>query len=445
MSCTPEAREELLAIVSRAFGIKDGYLELNNAIRLAAGFDMQVRIGMDGSPMQLVVAKLASEVESVGAGAACLDALFVKYPGSSELRGWVGTHQPGLLAKIDDATFDAARAGYEKDRQERRVGIIAANLTAISQKITLDEQQKEVSRRMIARLDDLEAFKAVHDLLHTLQGTLLVELDRNAGPAIPAEGRRYAVSDLIDRLAQAILDTYDLRDEFAALTAEPEGCEAIVTGLRVTLDTLSAGEWTDPLTPRKGFMKLRTMLRAQMTVFDGRLVGSSKEIPFAELSAIFRNLANPAQSPALPEARRDMLLSTAEALDATARRLDARREIHQLWQRMDGILHNVEQVLWGTAPNDILTSYWEDIGDTIRGLSEIDPQQCAGLIAEAQTIELIAATRFTPMPETINRDFNRFIAKARFLFLAADKALKRDCMELRRLHKPLETLLENQE
>ena len=443
--CSPEARAELVAIVSRAFGIADGYRELNGAIGGAAGFDMFERIGMEGSPMRLIVAELAKAVEGDGTAPVCLQALFVAYPGSFELRGWVAANTPALLALVGDAAFEAARAGYEKDRQERRVRIIVENLNAFGPALRLDPDQLAVSRKMVAKLDDLDAFKAVHDFLHRLQGTVLAELDRNANPAILADDRRDAVSGQIDELALAILDMNDLRDQYATFAAEPERCDKIVQSLREVLNTLSAGEWSDPLTPRRGFMKLREMLRAQMTVFDGLMVESSKDIPFAELAKILRDLAEPPEGPAPAVEKRNKLLTTAEALDATARRLAARREIHQLSQRMDAILHSVEEVLWGTAPNDVLTIYWEEIGMTINGISEIDPRQLDGLIAVAHPIEIAYAARFSGMPDAIKRDFTSFIAKARFLFRAADKALRRDCLELRRLHKPLETLLENQE
>src|SRR5688572_16239337 len=107
--CTPEALSKLQAIVSRSFGISDGYRELNAAIEAAAGFNMFQRIGMENSPTDLMVARLAHEIESDGTGPACLQALFIAYPGNVELREWVAAHVPALLGEVKEETFRQTR------------------------------------------------------------------------------------------------------------------------------------------------------------------------------------------------------------------------------------------------------------------------------------------------------------------------------------------------
>ena len=444
LACSPEARAELVAIVSRAFGIADGYRELNGAISGAAGFDMFDRIGMDGSPMRLIVAELAKAVEGDGTAPACLRTLFVAYPGNSELRGWVAANNPALLALVGDAAFEAARAGYEKDRQERRVRIIAANLTAIGPQIRLDAAQQAVSRRMIAQLEELNAYKSIHEILHGLQATVLAELDRIAGPNIEPDARRDSISSQLDELELARNQIVTLRDEYAALAQEPASCEIIVQKLDEVWNALKTSDQSLDRTARRAFMDLRAMLRVQMGQFDGLIVKTSKAIPFEELARILRELAAPDSGPAPLKAVADQLLATAEALDATSRRLAARREIHQLWQRMDAILHNVEELLWGSGRSLELEIHWEDIDELIVQLHAINPQDLIDVIAFAQPIEVAAGTGFAEMSDGLKRAFMKFIRKVRGRFQIADAALLRDCKELKRLHAPLEKLLENQ-
>lgn len=443
LTCSPEAREELVAIISRAFGIADGYLELNGAITAAAGFDMFDRIGMEGSPMRLIVAKLATEAESEGAALACIKALFVAYPGSFELRGWIATYLPELLSLISVAAFEAARPVYEKDRQVRRVGIIADNLATMGPALQLDSAQLAVSQEMVGKLDDLEAFKSVHDFLHGLQGTVLFELERIASPTIIPDDRRDHISRQLDDLKRAAMAIRTLRFKFARLTREPELCDNIEENLQAVSGVLTAADQGEPLTPRRGFMKLRAMLRAQMVLSDGQMVRASQAIPFTELAQILRDLAEPEQGPSVPATRRDALLTTAEALDNTSRRLALRRDVHQLWQHMDAILHAIEEVLWGAGRLDDLLIHWEDVGKLISQLHDIDPMELVDVIGLAQPIDLAAADGFSAMSDGLKRDFTRFIAKVRGRFRIADEALKQDCQDLRRLQKPLKVLLES--
>ena len=73
-----------------------------------------------------------------------------------------------------------------------------------------------------------------------------------------------------------------------------------------------------------------------------------------------------------------------------------------------------------------------------------NPQDLAEVIAFSQPIELAAAAGFRDMSDGLKRDFMKFIRKVRARFQIADAALLRDCQELKRLHAPLEKLLENQ-
>ena len=443
--CTPESREELIALVSRSFGIENGYKELNGAITAAAGFDMFDRIGMADSPMRLVVAELAKAVEGEGKVGTCIEALFLAYPGNPELRGWVAAHDPALHAKVSDTAFEAARTDYETDRQVRRVGIIAANLTAVGPAIRLDPAQMAVSKDMVAKLDDLEAYKAVHDFLHGLQGTVLFELDRIASPTIIPDDRKDSISRQLDDLKLAAMAIRNLRDRSAALTREPEMCDTIQQSLLEVSATLNATDQGDALTARRGFIKLRAMLRAQMALFDGLMVKTSQAIPFTQLAQILRDLAEPKTGPQPPETKKSQLLTTAEALEDTSRRLALRRDIHQLWQRMDAILHTVEEVLWGSGRLEELVIHWEDVVALLDQLNAKDTQELTDINGLALPINLAAVGGFAAMSDTLKRDFNRFIAKVRGRFRIVDEALKQDCQELRRLHEPLGALLENPE
>jgi len=444
------ALEALDIVVARAFGIDGGYLELNGVVSspAVADFDMFMRLGLSDSPMLLITPALRKALKAIGQGRdrACLEALFIGYPGNVELRDWVRQHCPAMLAQVPEADFEAARSAYEQERMDRRVRAIRVGLTALAPALVLKPDQQALTRVVIRRLYDLNGYKAIHDALHELQMKVLIELGRIAGKGIPADERKFSLDVNIQdlRLASERIEQQfdDPEVSLPALSLR----DAAAKGIVKIADLLQGSDPEAGETAEAGAGLLRALLRQQMGPFDRKLIETVDAIPFADFSAMLGGLSSALPPQASVSGDAILLANVGAGFSAIATRLDRRREVHGLWQQIDATLLNVEDLLRGAGRDIELQYHWANLADLLARIRALSADQ--GLMAlpgpDGQTGDATAdAAAFSTWirSDAFPRSFGFFARAVRVRFQRADRGLLTDCQQLARLQQPLENLV----
>lgn len=442
-----DALQALDIVIARAFGIEGGYLELNGIVSAAnaAGYDMFVELGLWQSPMELIVPALRRAIQAEGGDKdrACLTALFVALPGNVELREWIARYCPAMLALISGHSFEAARPAYEQGRMDRRVGAIKDGLARLASGIQLSPEQKAVARQMIRKLSDLKGYKDIHDILHDLQGRVLLELGLIADSAILGSDRRARLSEqeqllrlATERIAQQFLDpdapepAQSARD---ALIGEIGDMIALLPNLdpeaRETAEAIGG--------------LLRAILRQRMGPFDTKVVETVDEIPFGDFADALRTMTPANASPDTAASRDPVLAANVGAgLDDIKARLVRRRAAHTLWQRVDATLFNVEDLLRGAGREIELKIHVGNLSRLIEQIAALSADH--GLFALPMPVAadgtmdaFVVAVR----SDDYQRKFASFAREARTRFRRADNALLNDCRKLEQLQQPLRVLV----
>ena len=438
------ALERLDEVTARAFGIKDGYLELNGIVSAAVGFDLFEELGLFDSPMDIVVARLRAELVARGQGEAALGALFEKLPGNAELREWVAAHCPAMLARVPVEWFEAQRSEYEANRMDRRVRVIEFQLRAIGGSVVLRGEQKALAQLVIQKLDELTDYKRIHDALHTLQMEVLGQLLRDAREDVPPAHRRDSMGVQIEQLRAAI-DKIDSRFCDADEAAVSVGLRrAVVASLGQIVAVLTGNPPEAAETAEAAAGLLRALLRQQMSLFDSKLVEASHAIPFRQFAQLIRDLPQPAQVPTAVRGDPVLVRNVGNGFSDIETRLARRRTVHGLWQQVEATLLNIEELLRGAGRAIELHAHWRNLEALIGEITALSAEH--GLLElprpEAPADDAAALARAVRSGPYLSR-FGFFAGQARVRFQRADTALVNDCEKLKRLQRPLQALLED--
>lgn len=437
----PDPVAALRNIIARAFAISGGYLELNGLTSQSSGLDLYNDLGLDQMPMKIVVDRLFAELQVRGKLDDFARAAFTHLCGSGDLRAWVRDQHADWLPDISEADFEAARPGYESDRQVRRVGVISVALQSVSATaLSLDAGQRALAIRVVDELDALSGYKRVHDLLHDLQFRIVGELFRIADPPFPEDQRAASVSILADEMETARSEIDQLTGEYDALRAAD--CMPIVDAI-VRVRTLLVGpDRLDPITLTEAQMTIRAMLRQQMPRFDGQMVEASRAIPFEPFAAMLRQLIPAGADVTVAGSTAERLTSAADAIGWLDRRLETRRLVHKLWQQIDVILMAIEEVLSGSGRGMELAVHWKNLRALFAQMAQTSNDlQETDLLDSARPIDTAAADRFSIVDIALRQDFATFTRRSRLRFRIADTALLKDCQELSKLRAPIETFV----
>ncbi len=438
--CSPQAAEQLQVILARAFGIEEGYKELNRAITTAAGFDLFYRLYQNPGPMRIVVDDVRREVEADGKVEAVLAAVFFHLKGNFELRRWAGENRSDLLTLVSDQEHEATRTAYEEDRQKRRIGVVTTKLGGFAGEIVLSAEQRRLPRQMLQQLDELGGYKSLHDILHKMQMQVLGELDRIlVGPAAEPQ----ALGLLIFQIQEMEL----ARTRIMGLIAnhgpfrDPDWqCARLLPELDHAIEMLRANGADAARKQLRGRFELRSILRSYMPLLDDQLVRTASEIPFAGFARTLRDIAHPAVGGPGPELVKALDIA-GEALIDIGRRLDWRRDVHQDWQLVDAKLWQLEEVLRGVGMSEELLFLWEDLIELRGRIEAINPGRWTSDLDQfSPAIEHAAAADFATIDPPLRSAFSSYAHTARMEFLQTDWALLQDCEKLKALKTPLELL-----
>lgn len=428
-------------IFARAFGISGGYEECNGILN-GIKVDLFQELGLYSYPMLIVVARLRDDITAKGKQRPALEALYVGLGGNGELRSWVETYAPELLALVSAEDFESQRPDYEADRLARRVKGISRDLSALAQHLNLGEADKQLAREIIGRLDELSGFKSVHDTLHQLQMSVMEEFLRVSADSIVASDRQLSIQIQLEELKLA---TDRIRRQFGVAGSSPAAVQARDSVLQQIKDIAGLVQQMDATlsgTAETAARVLRTMLRQQMGLFDSQLVNASEQIPFSKFGQSFDKLARP---PVLAVAKGEnpiLLENVSSSFQDVARRLVTRQSVHRLWQQTDATILNVEELLGGTGREIEIKFHWSNIEKLIRGIAQRSTEADIESLLAIPELDLAASA----VPDDIRSDrfkraFSAFSRFARVRFQRADNALLEDCGVLRQLNDPLQALL----
>ncbi|ESQ92600.1 hypothetical protein [Asticcacaulis benevestitus] len=428
MVCDADAAEKLDAILSRAFGIADGYKELNGIVFGAVGYNMYEKLGMQNSPMGLVIPDLRTALCVVeNRGETCLAATFVSLPGNASLREWVKACHPDLLVRVTQDQFEQSREDYDTDRMERRVKAVRTTLGTAP---ALDAKGRELARRMTDGLEDLMGYKSIHDVLHGLQMGVLTELLRVSPEATTPFERKGSLRVQVQELK---LGYGRIEGQFLHGSAPVQARalrDNVVAQIKAIASQVTAADLEAPETAEAAAGLLRAMLRQQMSLFDSKLVEASEAIPFTAFAALLRSL-EPAGEPA------GVLSAAAQGLEDIDVRLRDRRVIHQLWQQAEATLVNIEELLRSTGRQIELNFHCRNLVDALRAISarSLDDE-----VLDMLTLAGLGDADTPLEPEGFKRAFPAFSREVRVRFQQADNRLLQDCGKLKLLQEPLRTL-----
>jgi hypothetical protein len=428
-------------VLARAFGIEGGYQEFNG-IMLMVGFNIYIQAGGANSPMHLVVANVRQLITANGTQRVTLETIYGGLPGCGELRSWIEKLVPDLLDLVPLSKFMADRPAYEQDRLNRRVGGIRRDLGHIASELTIGPADKQLAREIVARLDELEGFKSVHDILHHLKMEVLVELQQLvAEDILPAE-REVSLQLQLEEMALAVAN---IRQQFTGQTATSASLalrDRVIKQLSDIISLLSRMAATEAATAATGARLLRGLLRQQMSIFDSELVSTSERIPFLQFAARIRAL--PSLSPVSVAAWENPVLidNVANALADVSARLIARQSVHRLWQQVDATILAVEELLGGGGSAQELILHWQDIASLMKSIANFPAEPDPLRLIVSPGLQSVAQETLTDINDPQFRGaFNVFTRFARVRFQAADSALLADCGVLKQLNNPLEALL----
>jgi hypothetical protein len=441
LPCPSDALDALEVIASRAFGIEDGYQELNAILVKAIGLNLFEELGGSQKPMRLIVADLRVRLEADGTARGALDAAFLALPGCAELRGWVQANVPDLLPQISAEAFEKARPDYEQDRLRRRVGVIKGTLDRLSGRIALPAEGRPLARAIIERLEDLNDYKSIHDALHNLQMAVLGEFQRVASDAIDPGDRKEAIALQIDEMELA---RDRIRRQFDTPSAGPFALkerDRVLQDLGGIVNAVRAGDPEAQATADAAANLLRGVLRQQMSLFDSRLVEASEKIPFVQFAAILRSIPQPDMSVATG-AQPALLTNVGNSFDDLSARLLMRQTVHRLWQQVEATLLNVEELLRGTSGEIEIRFHWQNLRDLLLQIDAAsNGREASALLGDARLAVAEAGNPQEVRSDAFRKGFGNMSRTARVRFQRADSALLEDCALLGGLAAPLRLLL----
>jgi len=429
------------ALLARAFGVSDGYRELNGILD-SIDANLYEELGLADSPMLVVIPGLREMIESKGLERKSLEALFTALPGNFELRAWVEKYVPDLLPKVSPEAFEVAKPAYDRDRLERRVRALRRDLSALGPQLQLSAADKQVARDLINRLAGLNSYKNIHDALHDLQMRVMTEFARVASDKISGDERSASVSLQLQEMELIIDRIKGQFEDDGAVPAAIQGRDDVLASIRRIMDLISTRDPAERSTAETAAGLLRSLLRVQMSFFDSRLVEASEQIPFSKFAQTIASLNQPNIPKPEPKADPILLENVSNGIEGVAYRLNNRQRAHRLWQRTEAEILSIEELLGGTGREIEVGIHWDNIKAL---LNEIMP-----LSADLNIAKLLATTNMdlalSPDPAVVRspafRDaFMGFGRLARVFYQRADVALVDDCTQLRRLQDPLQLLL----
>ena len=284
------------------------------------------------------------------------------------------------------------------------------------------------------QIDVIANYKALHDLLHTLEFQCY-------GVIVQA-ARRFPDDELaLEDLMEYELTLQDLLAELQQVAAQ----ETIATNevrwlaelqkARAELNSAIAQLELEPL--KRTIWLLNRVLANQPDRINTKLTEAARSLRLPDLVQAMQSIAEHLAGAQLDAQKLQQFEQGVEVLEALNQRLSALVIGHDYWQSFDREMRRIE----ATLAQDLieLEMSWPYLQDQAGGL--IDPEADAWTIAFQKDSQNLDAALEAQHPGKIRRYFRLYRKRASQRFFQVDMTLKRLCEELREVGGPLASVL----
>jgi hypothetical protein len=344
----------------------------------------------------------------------------------------IKTHCPIAMgdAPGEKETVEAVRQGLkalDQLRKERKDvnGVVA--------------QSRETLAPLLQGLKNLQAYKALHDTLQTIQVqqySLLVadieKLRQDPMTQIGLLNQVTAVKSLCERAMNnaKLLPNKEFNQEIRWIRT----LTAAVDELRNVIDDMKDMDARDAAT------EIRNAIHTEPTRLNSELVSSAESLPLENLISAFDGVTS---IPGLQAERKRALDFAKAKLESLWGELRGRVSRHDHWQEVETQLCGADNEIERSSPApDLFGIYWRKVKQKITPLWDLDPS--ADWVAKTQRLssDIDMALAAAPV-DFINLKvkYGRFRNGATTQFYRVDGELKSLCDEIVNLREPLTDIL----
>jgi hypothetical protein len=341
------------------------------------------------------------------------------------------------LSEVSEQEFDSERIRSAVKGVGRLENLRAD--PAVAQRLLLLFNLKTTA----ADLEQLVAYKGMHDALHGLQLGLYRQISDEIRrfPADPdsADALREHLQQLTIVHAEAMDAADVLPDE---MLSAPERSwiakfDQTCSKLRDAVNQENLGQ------ARVAEMELRQLLRTQPSRLNALLVQAARRIPWNGLIETMTDVADGLDESA-PD--RQVLIDAAKALQSLMAEVLASIDEHELWQIVDSSFWQTEEALQRNdqAAADEISLMWPMICEQVRAIREktptVDWADLDRYTSEFTNVCPIPAT--PPLDQRARIAFQRLVHSGRVRFFMVDRDIKARCRGISKLSEPLRRLVQ---
>ncbi len=353
----------------------------------------------------------------------------------------------GQQIHIDNRTYQADPETVKRlVREELRVAHteygqpVSQGLNALVELMQVPEVKaavitfRVVFQAACEQIDVIANYKALHDLLHTLEfqcyGVIVQAARRFPDDELALENLmeyELTLQDLLEELQQVAAQETIATSEVRWL-AELQKAQAELKSATITLDI-------KPL--KRTIWLLNRVLANQPDRINTKLTEAARSLRLPDLVQAMQFIAKNLTGAQLDEQKLQQFVQGVEILETLNQRLGALVISHDYWQSFDREMRRIESTLGQDLIE--LEMSWLYLKEQASGL--IDADADAWTIAFQKDSQHLDAALEAQHPVKIRRYFRLYRKRASQRFFQVDVTLKRLCEELREVGGPLASVL----
>ncbi|MGD1899780.1 MAG: hypothetical protein ACFB16_22890 [Phormidesmis sp.] len=353
----------------------------------------------------------------------------------------------GQQIHIDNRTYQADPETVKRlVREELRVAHteygqpVSQGLNALVELMQVPEVKaavitfRVVFQAACEQIDVIANYKALHDLLHTLEfqcyGVIVQAARRFPDDELALENLmeyELTLQDLLEELQQVAAQETIATSEVRWL-AELQKAQAELKSATITLDI-------KPL--KRTIWLLNRVLANQPDRINTKLTEAARSLRLPDLVQAMQFIAKNLTGAQLDEQKLQQFVQGVEILETLNQRLGALVISHDFWQSFDREMRRIESTLGQDLIE--LEMSWLYLKEQASGL--IDADADAWTIAFQKDSQHLDAALEAQHPVKIRRYFRLYRKRASQRFFQVDVTLKRLCEELREVGGPLASVL----
>ena len=353
----------------------------------------------------------------------------------------------GQQIHIDNRTYQADPETVKRlVREELRVAHteygqpVSQGLNALVELMQVPEVKaavitfRVVFQAACEQIDVIANYKALHDLLHTLEfqcyGVIVQAARRFPDDELALENLmeyELTLQDLLEELQQVAAQETIATSEVRWL-AELQKAQAELKSATITLDI-------KPL--KRTIWLLNRVLANQPDRINTKLTEAARSLRLPDLVQAMQFIAKNLTGAQLDEQKLQQFVQGVEILETLNQRLGALVISHDYWQSFDREMRRIESTLGQDLIE--LEMSWLYLKEQASGL--IDADADAWTIAFQKDSQHLAAALEAQHPVKIRRYFRLYRKRASQRFFQVDVTLKRLCEELREVGGPLASVM----